>query len=95
MSQAVPSDAPAQAGQLAKGQLRTIDAIAISVSGLSPGMAMQLNTGGVAAVAGGSTALSGGGIWVPGAPSQRKDGYVQRCLSNPEVLRIALTNVRQ
>ncbi|MDQ2637278.1 MAG: FAD-binding protein [Actinomycetota bacterium] len=24
---------------------------------------------------GGSTALSGGGIWVPGAPSQRKQGY--------------------
>lgn len=24
---------------------------------------------------GGSTALSGGGIWVPGAPSQRRDGY--------------------
>jgi len=45
-------------GTLAKGQLRTIDAIAISVSVLSPGMAMQLNTGGVAAVAGGSTPLS-------------------------------------
>ncbi len=25
---------------------------------------------------GGSTALSGGGIWVPGAPAQRKSGYV-------------------
>lgn len=25
---------------------------------------------------GGSTALSGGGIWVPGAPSQREAGYV-------------------
>src|SRR3954468_13984511 len=24
---------------------------------------------------GGSSALSGGGIWVPGAPSQRKAGY--------------------
>ena len=24
---------------------------------------------------GGSTALSGGGIWVPGAPSQRREGY--------------------
>ena len=24
---------------------------------------------------GGSTALSGGGIWVPGAPSQRRQGY--------------------
>jgi amino acid transporter len=58
VSRSVPSDAPAQAGQLAKGQLRTIDAIAISVSVLSPGMAMQLNTGGVAAVAGGSTPLS-------------------------------------
>jgi amino acid transporter len=44
--------------QLAKGSLRTIDAIAISVSVLSPAMAMQLNTGGVAAVAGGSTPLS-------------------------------------
>jgi amino acid transporter len=58
MTKAVPSGAPAQAGELAKGQLRTIDAIAISVSVLSPGMAMQLNTGGVAAVAGGSTPLS-------------------------------------
>jgi 3-oxosteroid 1-dehydrogenase len=29
-----------------------------------------------AAYFGGSTALSGGGIWVPGAPSQRKAGYV-------------------
>src|ERR1700712_5604517 len=24
---------------------------------------------------GGSTALSGGGIWVPGAPSQKREGY--------------------
>ncbi len=29
-----------------------------------------------AAQFGGSTALSGGGIWVPGAPSQRREGYV-------------------
>ena len=27
---------------------------------------------------GGSTALSGGGIWVPGAPSQRRDGLRRR-----------------
>jgi amino acid transporter len=47
-----------QAGTLAKGSLRTIDAIAISISVLSPAMAMQLNTGGVAAVAGGSTPLA-------------------------------------
>ena len=29
-----------------------------------------------AAQFGGSTALSGGGIWVPGAPAQKRDGYV-------------------
>lgn len=45
-------------GELAKGSLRTIDAIAISVSVLSPAMAMDLNTGGVAQTAGGSTPLS-------------------------------------
>jgi amino acid transporter len=44
--------------QLAKGTLSTVDAIAISVAVLSPAMAMQLNTGGVAAVAGGSTPLA-------------------------------------
>ncbi len=27
---------------------------------------------------GGSTALSGGGIWVPGAPAQRREGYAPR-----------------
>lgn len=43
---------------LAKGSLRMVDAIAISISVLSPGMAMQLNTGGVAAQAGGSTPLA-------------------------------------
>jgi len=52
------SSADIHAGELAKGSLRTIDAIAISVSVLSPAMAMDLNTGGVAAVAGGSTPLS-------------------------------------
>jgi amino acid transporter len=47
------------AGQgLARGSLRTVDAVAISISVLSPAMAMQLNTGGVAAVAGGSTPLA-------------------------------------
>lgn len=47
------------AGQdLARGSLRTIDAVAISISVLSPAMAMQLNTGGVAGTAGGSTPLA-------------------------------------
>ena len=45
-------------GQLAKGTLSTVDAVAISVAVLSPAMAMQLNTGGVAGVAGGSTPLA-------------------------------------
>jgi amino acid transporter len=53
-----PAGRPEAPGQLAKGSLRTIDAVAISISVLSPAMAMQLNTGGVAAVAGGSTPLS-------------------------------------
>jgi amino acid transporter len=47
------------AGQgLARGTLRTVDAVAISISVLSPAMAMQLNTGGVAGTAGGSTPLA-------------------------------------
>lgn len=36
---------------------------------------------------GGSTALSGGGIWVPGAPAQRKAGYVPDPDSVVEYLR--------
>ena len=34
---------------------------------------------------GGSTALSGGGIWVPGAPAQRREGYVP----SPEAVTMA------
>jgi amino acid transporter len=44
--------------QLAKGTLSTWDAVAISVSVLSPGMAMLLNVPGVALIAGGSTPLA-------------------------------------
>ena len=36
---------------------------------------------------GGSTALSGGGIWVPGAPSQRREGYRPEPESVVEYLR--------
>jgi succinate dehydrogenase/fumarate reductase flavoprotein subunit len=36
---------------------------------------------------GGSTALSGGGIWVPGAPSQRREGYTPEPESVVEYLR--------
>lgn len=50
--------AASQEQQLAKGTLRTWDAVAISISVLAPGMAMLLNVPGVAAVAGGSTPLA-------------------------------------
>jgi hypothetical protein len=33
--------------------------------------------------------------YFPLIKGQRKDGYVQRCLSNPDVLKIAIQNVRQ
>ncbi len=48
----------AATGELAHGSLRLVDAIAISVSVIAPGMAMLLNVTGVAAVSGGSTPLA-------------------------------------
>ena len=44
--------------RLAKGTLSTVDAVAISISVLAPGMAMLLNVPGVAVIAGGSTPLA-------------------------------------
>jgi amino acid transporter len=44
--------------RLAKGTLSTVDAVAISISILAPGMAMLLNVPGVALIAGGSTPLA-------------------------------------
>jgi len=62
MSQGMQTGRVAETGPegqgLARGTLRTIDAVAISISVLSPAMAMQLNTGSVAIVAGGSTPLA-------------------------------------
>jgi amino acid transporter len=55
---AAAASADANGQTLAKGSLRTWDAVAISISVLSPAMAMQLNTGGVAGTAGGSTPLA-------------------------------------
>ncbi|HEX5406994.1 MAG TPA: APC family permease [Pseudonocardiaceae bacterium] len=49
-------NAPGQ--RLAKGSLTTLDAVAISISILAPGMAMLLNVPGVALIAGGSTPLA-------------------------------------
>src|ERR1700754_2745888 len=57
MSSPQPTSAqPAQ--RLAKGTLSTLDAVAISISILAPGMAMLLNVPGVAVIAGGSTPLA-------------------------------------
>src|SRR3954464_6391590 len=62
MSQGMETARVAETGPggqgLARGSLRTVDAVAISISVLSPAMAMQLNTGGVAGTAGGSTPLA-------------------------------------
>src|SRR5438874_5614551 len=62
MSQGMETSRIAETGPggqgLARGTLRTVDAVAISISVLSPAMAMQLNTGGVASAAGGSTPLA-------------------------------------
>jgi amino acid transporter len=55
MSSPTPIE-PAQ--RLAKGTLSTLDAVAISISILAPGMAMLLNVPGVAVIAGGSTPLA-------------------------------------
>ena len=49
---------PNENRQLARGVLSTIDAIAVSVTLIAPGMTMLLNLPGVAAVAGGSTPLA-------------------------------------
>ncbi len=49
---------PAPEQRLARGSLSIVDAVAISVSVLAPGMAMLLNVSGVAAAAGGSTPLA-------------------------------------
>jgi amino acid transporter len=45
---------------LARGTLTTVDAVAISVTILAPGMAMLLNVPGIAAVTGGSTPAAAG-----------------------------------
>src|SRR3954451_4387534 len=62
MTQGIEAGRVAETGPggqgLARGSLRTVDAVAISISVLSPAMAMQLNTGGVAGTAGGSTPLA-------------------------------------
>ncbi len=52
------STTPASEQRLAKGSLSIVDAIAISISVIAPGMASLLNVPGVALVAGGSTPLA-------------------------------------
>src|SRR4051794_41789559 len=86
MSQGMETARVAETGPggqgLARGSLRTVDAVAISISVLSPAMAMQLNTGGVAGTAGGSTPLAFllGGLAFP-APAFPVIGFHRRVAS--------------
>lgn len=61
----------------------TVDVLVVGSGGGGMTAALAANAAGLDALVveksahfGGSTALSGGGIWVPGAPSQRKEGYI-------------------
>jgi 3-oxosteroid 1-dehydrogenase len=61
----------------------TVDVLVVGSGGGGMTAALAADAAGLntlvvekSAAFGGSTALSGGGIWVPGAPSQRKEGYV-------------------
>jgi succinate dehydrogenase/fumarate reductase flavoprotein subunit len=61
----------------------TVDVLVVGSGGGGMTAALAADASGLntlvvekSAAFGGSTALSGGGIWVPGAPSQRKQGYV-------------------
>jgi 3-oxosteroid 1-dehydrogenase len=62
---------------------RVVDVLIVGSGGGGMAAALTAHASGLDALVvekssyfGGSTALSGGGIWVPGAPAQRREGYV-------------------
>jgi succinate dehydrogenase/fumarate reductase flavoprotein subunit len=74
---------PADSVATPDGFDHVVDVLVVGSGGGGMTAALTANASGLDALVveksscfGGSTALSGGGIWVPGAPAQRREGYV-------------------